>query len=213
MPRILAQSGLDASIKGLAWIAMGLYNRAMVWRAIMLLAGLLCSDPGWSVGAEPVVLDVRTEPAGGVKATATVLFPVAPAIIQRLLTDYAHWPELFDTRMRMAEIREQEGTVLTDIRIEHVLLAGERRLLSESRTLPGGGLLTELKGGDFKQYHRFWKLLPVDGGAHTKAEFELLVEIQTVVPDWMVAAAMRRELETHFAIVREKGLALATRGK
>ena len=150
---------------------------------------------------------------GGVKATATILFPVAPAIIQRLLTDYAHWPELFDTRMRIVEIREQDGKVLTDIRIEHALLPGERRLLSESRTLPTGGLLTELTGGDFKQYHRFWKLTPVDGGAQTRAEFELLVEIETVVPDWMVAVAMRRELDSHFAIVREKGLVLARQGK
>jgi len=200
---------------GLARISSGLYNRVMfmLWRAIMLLAGFLCGDPGRSLAAEPVVLEVHTESTGGVRATATILFPVEPAIIQRLLTDYAHWPELFDTRMRMAEIREQDGTVLTDIRIEHALLPGERRLLSESRTLPSGGLLTELKGGDFDQYRRFWKLLPVDSGAHTKAEFELLVEIQTVVPDWMVAVAMRRELETHFARVREKGLALATQGK
>ena len=77
----------------------------------------------------------------------------------------------------MAEIREQDGKVFTDIRIDHALLPGERRLLSETRILPTGGLLTELKGGDFKQYRRLWKLTPVDGGAHTKAEFELLVEI------------------------------------
>ena len=130
-----------------------------------------------------------------------------PAIIERLLTDYAHWPELFDVRMRMAEIREQDGKVFTDIRIDHALLPGERRLLSETRTLPTGGLLTELKGGDFKQYRRFWKLIPVDGGTHTKAEFELLVEIDTILPDWIVAAAMKRDLESHFRIIREKALA------
>jgi hypothetical protein len=68
-------------------------------------------------------------------------------------------------------------------------------------------LLTELKGGDFKQYRRLWKLNPVDGGAHTKAEFELLVEIDMMAPDWMVAMAMRRDLESHFRLVREKALA------
>ena len=126
-----------------------------------------------------------------------------PAIIQRLLTDYAHWPELFDVRMRMAEIREQDGKVFTDIRIDHALLPGERRLLSETRTLPTGGLLTELKGGDFKQYRRFWKLTPVDGGAHTKAEFELFVEIDTIVPDWMVAAG--DEARSGIAFSNHKG--------
>ena len=179
----------------------------MLWRAMIVMGCLLLGWPVWGRAAEPVLLDVRTEPTGGVRATATILFPVELAIVQRILTDYAHWPELFDVRMRMAEIREQEGKVFTDIRIDHALLPGERRLLSETRLLPTGGLLTELKGGDFKQYRRFWKLAPVDGGAHTKAEFELLVEIDTSVPDWMIALAMRRDLESHFRLVTEKALA------
>lgn len=186
---------------------MGLYNHAMLWRAMIVMGCLLLGWSGWSCAAEPVVLDVRTEPTGGVRATATILFPVEPAIIHRLLTDYAHWPELFDLRMRMAEVREQDGKAFTDIRIDHALLPGERRLLSETRTLPTGELLTELKGGDFKQYRRFWKLFPVDGGAYTKAEFELLVEIDTIVPDWMTAVALRRDLESHFRIIKEKALA------
>ena len=179
----------------------------MLWRAIIVMGCLLLGWSGWSLADEPVVLDVRTEPTGGVRATATILFPVEPAIIQRLLTDYAHWPELFDVRMRMAEVRVQDGKAFTDIRIDHALLPGERRLLSETRILPTGGILTELKGGDFMQYRRLWKLTPVDGGAHTKAEFELLVEVDWNMPDWMVALAMRRDLETHFRIVREKALA------
>ena len=186
---------------------MGLYNHAMLWRSMIVMGCLLLGSSGWSRAAEPVELDVRTEPTGGVRATATILFPVEPAIIQRILTDYAHWPELFDIRMRMAEVRVQDGKAFTDIRIDHALLPGERRLLSETRTLPTGGLLTELKGGDFKQYRRFWKLTPVDGGAHTRAEFELLFEIDSNMPDWMVALALRRDLETHFRMMREKALA------
>ena len=174
---------------------------------MIVMGCLVLGWSGWSRADEPVVLDVRTELTGGVRATATILFPVEPAIIQRLLTDYAHWPELFDVRMRMAEVREQDGKAFTDIRIDHALLPGERRLLSETRTLPTGGLLTELKGGDFKQYRRLWKLTPIDGGAHTKAEFDLLVEIDMMVPDWMVVVAMRRDLESHFRIMKEKALA------
>jgi hypothetical protein len=187
---------------------MGLYTCGMLWRVmITVIVCLVLSWSGWSRAAEPVVLDVRKELNGGVRATATILFPVEPAIIERLLTDYAHWPELFDVRMRMAEIREQDGKVFTDIRIDHALLPGERRLLSETRILPTGELLTELKGGDFKQYRRFWKLIPIDGGTHTKAEFELVVEVDMMVPDWIVVVAMRRDLESHFRIMREKALA------
>ena len=185
----------------------------MLKRLTWCLIVALMLSPVWSRAGDPVVLDVRTQPTGGVKATATVMFPVEPEILQQLLTDYAHWPDLFDTRMRMADIREQGGIVLTDIRIEHALLPGERRLLSESRTLPAGGLLTELKGGDFKQYRRLWLLTSTEGGRHTRAEFELLVEIETFVPDWMIAVVMRQELETHFRILREKASARVTQGK
>jgi hypothetical protein len=186
---------------------MELYTGPMVWRAIIVTSCLVLGWSGWSGAAESVLLEVRTEPTGGVRATATLLFPVEPAIIRRILTDYARWPELFDVRMRMAEIREQDGRVFTDIRIDHALIPGERRLLSETRALPAGVLLTELKGGDFKQYRRFWKLSPIDGGLHTQAEFELLVEVESTMPDWMVALAMRRDLESHFRLMKEKALA------
>jgi len=180
---------------------------------VHLMAVLFMFGSTWAWAGDPVSLDVKVQATGGVKATATLSFPVGPEIIHQLLTDYVHWPELFDTRMRMAEIREQAGSVFTDIRIEHALLPGERRLLSESRMLSTGGLLTELRGGDFKQYRRVWTLTPAEGGRHTNAEFELLVEIETFVPDWVIAVAMRQELETHFRIVREKALARVTQGK
>lgn len=183
--------------------------KRMVWCMIFALV----AGPAWSWAGDPVALNVQVVPTGGVKATATIVFPVEPAIIQRLLTDYVHWPELFEVRMRIVELREQDGKAFTDIRIEHSLLPGERRLLCESRTLPDGGVLTELKGGDFRQYRRVWKLSPAEGGSETKADFELLVEIDTIVPDWMIAIAMRQELEAHFRIVRERALMPARPGK
>jgi ribosome-associated toxin RatA of RatAB toxin-antitoxin module len=185
----------------------------MLKRLASCIAVICVLSPIWCWPGDSGSLEVTVQATGGVKATATVLFPVEPDIIQQLLTDYAHWPDLFDIRMRMVEIRKQADNVLTDIRIQHALLSGERRLLSESRTLPTGGLLTELKGGDFKQYRRVWALSPAEGGTHTKAEFELLVEIETIVPDWVTAVAMRQELETHFRIVKEKALARVTQGR
>jgi hypothetical protein len=38
----------------------------------------------------------------------------------------------------------------------------------------------------------------------TKADFELLVQVETIVPDWLIAMALRRELEAHFKIVQER---------
>jgi hypothetical protein len=178
---------------------------------VLGLAILLWLGTGIAAGAaESPALDVRVVDGGGVRATATILFPVEPAIIQRLLTDYPHWPDLFEVRMRVVGLTElTDGGVLTDIRIDHTLLPGERRLLCQSRTVEGGGLLTELKGGDFKQYRRIWTLRPLQGGTQTQADFELMVEIDSLVPDWMIAVAMKRELDAHFRIVRDKAIAQA----
>jgi hypothetical protein len=151
-------------------------------------------------------LVVQPDPAGGVRATATLLFPGGPTVLQSILSDYRKWPELFETQMRLAHLEERDGLVLTDLYISHALLPGEHRLLCASHTLPGGGLVTDLKGGDFKRYHRMWKLQPAGDGNQTRAEFELLVEVNTIVPDWLVAVAMERELNAHFRIVRQKAL-------
>jgi hypothetical protein len=179
----------------------------MLWRAMIGIGCLLLCWFGWSHAAEPVVLDVRTEPTGGVRATATILFPVPVSVIQAILTDYTHWPELFEGRMKVADLKVQNGVATTDLRIEHALLPGERRLVTESRVLPNGELVADLKGGDFTRYHRRWKLTSVNGGAQTRADFELVFEIDSVVSDWLVAFATRGDLESHFRLVREKALA------
>ena len=186
-----------------------IYNRAMLWRVMIIVGCLLLGWPGWSPAAEPAVLDVRTEPTGGVKATATIVLPAPVSVVQAILTDYAHWPELFEVRMKVVDVNIQDGVATTDIRIEHALLPGERRLVTESRSLANGELVADLKSGDFKRYHRRWKLTSVDGGAQTRADFELVVEIESVIPDWLVAVATRRDLESHFRILKEKALVRA----
>jgi ribosome-associated toxin RatA of RatAB toxin-antitoxin module len=170
---------------------------------------LLCRHPALGSESSPEFLEVKTDPSGGVIATARVLFPAGPEIIHSLLTDFPRWPELFETRMRLADLQTRQGVVTTDLRIEHALLPGERRLVTESRTTANHGIVTNLVGGDFKRYHRVWTLSPANEGKETSADFELKVAIDTIVPDWLVALATRRELEAHFRIVKEKARARA----
>jgi len=151
-------------------------------------------------------LEVKTEPDGGVRATARILFEARPGVVFAVLTDYAHWPELFEVRMKLADLKMHEGIARTDLRIEHALLPGERRLVTDSRTVTDRGIVTDLVEGDFTRYHRAWTLNAADGGTRTLAEFDLSVAIDSLVPDWLVALAMRRELEAHFRIVKKKAL-------
>lgn len=171
----------------------------------------LVTGPHDARAADVDRLEVTTEARGGVRATAKVLFPAKPASVQVLLTDYQHWPDLFETPMRVAELNVHEGVATVDLRITHSVMPGEHRLVTESRTLPNGVLATDLKSGDFKRYHRVWTLQPVGDGNQTSADFELVVEPAFMVPDWLVAMVTRQELETHFRLVRQKLLERATR--
>lgn len=167
----------------------------------------IAASGSWALAAADADgLEVKIEPGGGIRATAHPLFPAKPEITQALLADYTHWPDLFETRMRVADLQIHDGIATVDLRIAHPLMPGERRLVTESKILPNGGLVTYLTGGDFKRYHRVWKLEPVGDGNQTRTEFELVVEIESMVPDWLVAIAMRQELETHFRIVKQKVL-------
>jgi hypothetical protein len=170
---------------------------------------LLCWNTALASDASREFLDVKTDPAGGVIATARVLFPAGPEIIYSLLTDFPRWPELFEVRMRLVDLQVRQGVAMTDLRIDHALLPGERRLVTESRTTPNHGIVTDLVGGDFTRYHRVWTLSPANEGRETYADFELKVAIDSIVPDWLVALATRRELEAHFRIVKEKAGARA----
>ena len=158
-------------------------------------------------------LNVKTDPAGGVIATARVLFPAGPEIIHSLLTDFRRWPELFEVRMRLVDLQVRQDVVTTDLRIEHALLPGERRLVTESRVTANEGIVTDLVEGDFTRYHRVWKLSPANEGRETYADFELKVAIDSIVPDWLVALATRRELDAHFRIVKEKARARAAKSE
>lgn len=157
-----------------------------------------------AVAEEADYLDARVDPAGGVRVTGRVIFPASPQVIQDILTDYAEWPTLFETRMRVAHLSIEQGIATIDLRISHTLLPGERRLVSQSKTLTNGGLVTDLQEGDFKQYHRMWKLKAVDQGSRTRADFEMIVEIESLLPDWLIALAIRQELAAHFCIVKKK---------
>ena len=180
--------------------------------AVLLLAVPLIPFAARAAADGPAKLEVHTEPAGGVRAVATLMIPAPPRIVQEILIDYVKWPTLFITPMRLAQLEQHGERAVTDLYIKHAFLPGERRLLCESRELPDGGLVTTLIAGDFKRYHRIWKLSPEGEGVRTRAEFELLVEVDTWAPDWLVAVELRRELETHFRILTDKAVERVKRG-
>ena len=85
---------------------------------VLMLAGGMFPPAVIAVtDSEPIsstrALKVISDPAGGVRATATIVFPAPPPTVQSILTDYRKWPELFEVRMRVAGLEEHPGGVVT----------------------------------------------------------------------------------------------------
>lgn len=158
--------------------------------------GLPCAEAGVPAVVQPVV-DVQPDPGGGVHAHAVLDLPGSRAVVEHVLTDYEAWPQLFETEMRMGTIQRYEDRVVTELFVQHPIVPGESRLLSENRREADGRLTTVLLGGDFTRYSRSWHLSEPSTGA-TRAEFDLIMQPKTLAPDWVVALALRRELNTHF---------------
>ena len=172
--------------------------------ALLLAAGLVW-DPAVSSGQSlHAHIEVSTLSTGGQRVEGT--FPIAaePEAVHRVLTDFKRWPELFDTPIRVSAVTPEDDRVVTEVFIRHSLLFGERRLLCENRIVPGGGLRTKLLEGDFRQYERVWRIQPVRGGKETRAVFDMVVEVDTWAPDWLVRWMLRREIVSHFGLVKQR---------
>ena len=174
--------------------------------AVLALALTAICGPGLA-SAEPESiqsLEVHTAPRGGVLARATLYLTAPLATVQAVLTDYEGWSELFPGSMRVARVERQRDRTITDLYFFHSLLPGEWRLLLENRELPGGGLAKALLGGDFKRFIETWTVGPDGSASGTKAEFRMDFEVDTLVPDWLVARVLKGELGGYFRALKEK---------
>jgi ribosome-associated toxin RatA of RatAB toxin-antitoxin module len=175
----------------------------------------LCALSGGLAQAAELIekLHVHAGPRGGVEAEAILHLAAPPALVQEVLTDYEHWPELFTVSMRMVRVERHPDRAVTDILVKHGLLSGERRLLCENRTLPEGGVSTMLLAGDFRRYARVWKVSPEGSDRTTKADFRLEVDIDTWAPGWLMALVLKQELHEHFLLLKQKVEQRATDGE
>ncbi len=143
---------------------------------------------------------------------ATIEVPVAPAIFPAVLTDYARWPKLLEVRMRLMNVEWRDGRTVTDLRIRHALLPGERRLLCESRALPNGGV--DHHGGlRFQTGPAYLATYAGRGRQPDTRGLRADLETDMVVPDWLLAVSLCRELEAHFSLVREQAIERAAQGR
>jgi hypothetical protein len=192
----------------LGGVLLGWLPSASICTALVLLWA--AGTPVGTVAADSSTLDIAADPLGGFRAKAILHIPAPPEAVRAVLTDYEHWPALFNGRFRIVELRRETERVLTDLMITRSPLPGTLRLFCETRELSGGVLVTTGLDGDFTRYARRWTLTaePVRGApthaAGTRAEMELSLELRSWVPDWLMRHRLRQELLDHFEILQEK---------
>lgn len=179
--------------------------RLVLTVVVVVLGGGSAADANDS----PTGLLVDPRSDGTIQATASFRVKADPSDIQAVITDYEQWPDLFDTDIRITKVERLEGRVVTELLVNHMLLFSSKRLLCENREIPGGGLTTSKLEGDFKRYDRTWKVLPKKEGDYSVVEFHLEMDVNTWAPDWIVASALRDELEVHFQLVKERAEEIA----
>ncbi len=155
---------------------------------------------------DPAGISLQVHPAddGGVRAAGVVHIAAPPAIVHAVLTDYARWPELFETPLSVTRIDRVGDRVLTDLSMRHPLLFGENQLRCENVELPEGGLITRMLEGDFRAYTRTWRLVADEDGVGTRAHFELHLVAESWAPDWLLAIVVEQGLEEHFRLLKKR---------
>lgn len=200
-------SGFAGSIRGCwmrSWESKARPFGLVGWLVCIGLV-LIAGPPALAEKATEPHLMIWPDPAGGVRMMASVQIPASPQVVQAVLTDYQAWPSLFGSGMRLAHLERANGRVVTDLYIKRPLLPGELRLLCETEERPDGGS-TRLVGGDFRRYLRTWTLRSDGEPEVTRADFEVLVEVKTWMPDWLVMLSLRHEMEDHFEILRARAV-------
>jgi ribosome-associated toxin RatA of RatAB toxin-antitoxin module len=170
-----------------------------MWKFLLLL-GLLM--PAAAVAAPVALLNIAVDSTGGAHVRAVLELPAKPVVVHAVLTDYAHWPLLFPSGLRIVAISQNNAGVETDVYVPRRFLPGEFHLITLTRETAPGILETSLIGGDFLQYRRTWILTPGLTSDATRAELEMDIQLKQWIPGWLFTLVLKHELLEHFGKLR-----------
>jgi ribosome-associated toxin RatA of RatAB toxin-antitoxin module len=159
---------------------------------------------GQSLGFTPEsgVLDIAVDAEGIAHVTGTLDLPGEPHTVHAILTDYAQWPSLFSKGMSVLTVRHEPDGVITDLSLPRYLLPGTLRLVILTQTPTLGQIEARLIDGDFDHFRRLWEFVPLHEGRATRARLQMDIRPKGWLPRWLLAYALRRELQEHFQRLR-----------
>lgn len=188
-------------------------------RLLFTLLALAASD-GWTVAARTGDVEVqeREHPGSRVRDVQTVaVVDAPPAVVRRVLTDWARWAEVMPyTREGRVVAVEEGGRVVHLYTVVDPPVVSRRdytmRLVDEG-PVGGGALRVSWTASDKGPPPRagvvrvtivegFWLLEPVDGGARTRATYRLHTDPGGSVPAFAARLANREALPGVLEAVR-----------
>lgn len=125
------------------------------------------------------------------RAQHTVEIDAPPAQVMAVLTDFASYPS-FLPDMSAAEVVRHAGEVW-EVRFRLRLIRELEYTLQLTRTGDRALRWTLLEGA-FKSNEGGWSLAPLDGGARTRADYEIDVSLGLFVPGNILRSLVERSL-------------------
>lgn len=139
------------------------------------------------------------------KAVITAEIDVTPATLMGVITDFARYPEFIEDMAESVVLRREgdEWTVRFALkvirRLEYTL-----RLVRHSDL----HLSWSLVEGVFKANTGSWHLEPLDGGARTRATYELELDLGMFVPGSVMKTLVERNLPAMMAAFKARAESL-----
>ena len=142
---------------------------------------------------------------GTVTAELKLLAP--PSTTYQVLSDYAHWPDLFPRHPVIQRISRDRNRVQVAMQIPAQYIPVNLELVTSTLESPPHRLETTLVKGDFDRYDWTWDLSQSPSDAMTIAMLTLIVQPSIWIPEWLLRWFLESEITTHFHLLREQVLA------
>jgi carbon monoxide dehydrogenase subunit G len=180
-------------------------------RRSIALAGLIAGLAAPAAASVPPQIQVTTDAATSAGVVhGAVEIDAPPAVVWRVIIDPANTARLM-TGVKSCKVLQRDPAGRWDVR-EQVSKAGllpSVRIVMRTDYLPTTLIRFHRTDGDVKVLDGEWRLTPLDGGTHTRVDYDSRVVSPFPAPAMIVRAILRKDMPQTLANLREASEAAA----
>ena len=137
---------------------------------------------------------------------AQVNLDASPSLVFSVLTDYAHWPDLFPQKPVINSINTTENQTIVDMAVPVFFLPINFELVTATKEEAPDRIETHLVKGDFEAYAWVWEFTSSPDPDHTHATLSLSVKPAIWAPQWFLRWMIEKDIQEHLLMLQQKVL-------